>query len=323
MEEKQKFYAMKYKDDHIRMNSTSGGMFTALANYVFNLNGKVYGTAFDENFNAKVIGINTIQELELLRGVKYVKSDLGNTYENIYEDLKRKKIVLFVGTPCQCKGLKNFLSYKNISFKNLYICDLICHGTPDERVWKQYIEFINKKYKSEVDKYIFRYKGVGWRENNIFIRLKDGRKIINSFVIRSYANLFSKNLIITKGCFNCQFKNLKRVGDITIGDCWGIENINKNFDDNKGVSLVIVNSTKGHQLFSKIKNNINFIEVEKEKCLQKNLVEITELPKEYEQFWKDFNKKGYKYIAKKYSYYGIKNRIMIKLKEIIKFIIKK
>lgn len=304
-------YAVKHKNEKVVMNSRSGGVFTSISDYVLSINGKVYGAILNDKFEVEHIGTNTKEIRDKMRGSKYVQSNLKNVFNDIKKDLQNGVFVLFTGTPCQVAGLKNFLNKK---YDNLLTVDIVCHGVPSPLVFEKYVEWQQKCNHDKLKTIDFRNKKkFGWRPH--YETLFFDKKQIDSFV---YKNLFQKLYAIRPSCFKCPFKSINRVGNISIADYWGIENIDHNFNDNKGTSLVIINDIMGEEIFKKINKSINILETKIEDSIQPALQYNYEKPKEYEMFWDDLEKINFSKIAIKYADYTLKNRIKFKLKKIIK-----
>lgn len=308
-------YAVIQKDPEIRMQSSSGGAYTAISDPILEKDGLVYGVKFDENFNVVHSRAVNAEERNEFRGSKYVQSELNDTFTHIYDDLNSGKSVLFTGTGCQTAGLRNFLANKKANTEKLIINDFVCHGTPSPLLWSNYIKFIQKK--GQLNSYTFRYKVKGWHGYNIKAEYKNGDIKINSLKLKVFTNLFSSNLVLRPSCYNCKFANLNRPSDIMIGDYWGIEKVMPEIDDNKGVSLVLVNTDKGKAIFSEIRENLEVWQSNTEDCLQQNLLKPTGRPQMREQFWKDYNNNGFEYIAKKYAGYNIKGMTKKNIKTIL------
>ncbi|MDD2391373.1 MAG: Coenzyme F420 hydrogenase/dehydrogenase, beta subunit C-terminal domain [Bacilli bacterium] len=308
-------YAVKHNKESVRMKSSSGGVFTAISDYVLNNGGVVYGAAFDENFNVIHKKAETSEECNKFRGSKYVQSDLSNVYKQIKDLLKSDRQVLFSGTPCQTAGLKSFLTNSRTNTDNLIINDIVCHGTPSPKIWLDYIDFIEKGNK--LKSYSFRFKERGWHGYNIMAEYKNGKRKINTKELKIFTNLFSSDLLLRPSCHNCKFANIDRKSDITIGDFWGIEKTMPGIDDNKGISLALVNTVKGEQVFEKIKENIDFWENKIEDSLQPNLISPTKKPLKREVFWEYYYKNGFLFIAKKYGGYNFKSYMKSKIRYVL------
>jgi coenzyme F420-reducing hydrogenase beta subunit len=294
-------YAAKHKDDNVRMNSSSGGMFTAISDYILDIGGIIYGAAFDENFVVRHQKAEAVEERNKFRGSKYVQSNLVGVFEDIKTELKEQRTVLFTGTPCQNAGLR---SYLNRNYENLYLCDIVCHGTPSPLLWKEHISFLEKKGNSKVVQYYFRYKRGGWRGYNVYTLFNNSKSKFNTPDVLTYANIFRSDLALRPACHNCKFCNFSRPSDITIGDFWGIEKSMPDFEDNIGTSLVLVNSSKGLNLFHKISKNIYYRESNTKDCLQRNLYKPSQPSPLRDKFWQDYKGKGFEYVIKKYAGYG-------------------
>jgi coenzyme F420-reducing hydrogenase beta subunit len=291
-------YAAKHKDDNVRMNSSSGGMFTAISDYILDIDGVIYGAAFDENFVVRHQRAKTPEERNKFRGSKYIQSNLIGVFEDIKNEVKKGRTVLFTGTPCQNAGLRAFL---NKSYDNLYLCDIVCHGTPSPLLWKEYIGFLEKRSKSRVVNYFFRYKEVGWRGYNVYALFDNGKSKLNTPDVMTYAKIFGSDLALRPACHNCKFCNFSRPSDITIGDFWGIEKCMPDFDDNIGVSLVLINSSKGQILFQRISKSVYCQESNTYDCMQHNLHSPSLKAPQRELFWQDYKDRGFEYVLKRYA----------------------
>lgn len=298
-----KVYAVKHKDENVLYSSSSGGAFTAISDYILKNGGVIYGASFDEDMKVVHTRAEDAEQRNLMRGSKYVQSYCGDCFELVKRDLEEGKTVLFTGTPCLCAGLGNYL---NKEYPNLFLCDIVCHGVSSPKLFKDYTKTLFKN--ASVKQLSFRSKKNGWRGYNVYVN-RDNKENLNSPKSRTYIWLYSQSAILRPSCYNCKFTNFDRPSDITIGDFWGIEKCKPHMDDNKGVSLVLVNSEKGRDLFDSIKDTIYFEESNKTECLQHNLREPTPLPPNRTKFWEDYEKKGFNYVARKYTPYGLMYRI--------------
>lgn len=255
-------YAAKHKDEQIRLKSSSGGIFTAIAQYVIKKGGVVFGARFDKKWCVIHDYTETEQGLAAFRGAKYVQSQIGESYRNAEFFLKKGRLVLFSGTPCQIAGLKRFLRKE---YCNLLTIDFICHGVPSPMVWREYLnnkiihqsKTLSHSLESQEDIHIenisFRDKKSGWKKYSITITfsIPNGTGKRNPITISEPFNKniflrgFLANLYLRPSCYACPVKNLKSQSDITIGDFWGIQNVLPNIDDDKGISVIIINSTNG------------------------------------------------------------------------------
>ena len=290
----QEIYAAKNKNMDIRLGSSSGGLFHELTDIVLNRNGYVCGAIFDDSFNVIHEITNSHETRNKMQTAKYVQSRINDIYKKVEEMIKENKEVLFSGTPCQVDGLYKYLSTKNIITDKLITCDIVCHGCPSPKVFEEYLKDIEEKYKSKIKSINFRHKENDYTQN-IKIEFENGQTYINSTSGGDYYyRLFSYDYMLRESCYNCNYTNMNRVGDITIGDFWGIEKVDDSFSDNKGVSLVIINSNKGKELFNEVKDKFEVLFVEdKEKCLQHNLKNPTAIPNNYDSIWKAYYEKGF------------------------------
>lgn len=308
-------YASKTINENIRKKSSSGGIFTEVALFILNNNGVVFGASFDENHNVVHIKIDKKEDLYKLQGSKYVQSHIGNTYKIAKENLDFGKIVLFTGTPCQIAGLYSFLGKE---YENLFTQDIVCHGVPSPYVWKKYIEYRESIIKSKVQSVNFRNKKTGWRNYSIIINFKNTKKYTKIFSNDLYGRSFLNNFCLRPSCYSCNFKNKIRESDFTLADFWGIEKIYSKIDDNKGVSLVLINSLKAYKLFQSIKENIEMINVNYDDALKFNqsIIKSAVLNNKRDDFINCVREKGFKNASKKY----LKTPYYIKIKKSFKII---
>lgn len=248
-------YAIWAKDD-IRMNSSSGGFFTILAQYVFDKGGYVYGAVWKEDFICEIVEASCEKELAPMRYSKYVQSGTKDTYKNVEKRLKQNKLVLYIGCPCQIAGLNVFLNEKNICVaerKNLITVDLVCFCAPSNLYFKKYLE---EEYGiSNVAAVYFRDKSsMGWSPVSYKIELKDGSVVYPDSSDDPYQRAFHGVLARRKTCENCKYYTFPRQGDFTMGDFWGIERHDPTWNDKKGTSVVLVNNGKASKIFESLKS---------------------------------------------------------------------
>lgn len=306
-------YAVKHKDESVRSKSRSGGVFTALSDLVLENKGVVYGCVMNDSFEAVHTRALTKVERDLMRGSKYVQSDLGDTFRNVKNDLYRNYYVLFSGTSCQIAGLKKYLGKE---YDNLLCVDIVCHGVPSPKIWRKYLEWQSNEEKVlSVD---FRNKkDYGWRSHVETIVLEN--RIINANI---FTNMFYAHDILRPVCYKCPYKSIHHPGDITIADYWGIENAAPEFDDNKGVSLVLVNTEKGQRYFERAKPAVQWKETSIEDSMQPPLIAPFSKPDTRERFWKDFYNHDFSYIVKKYGgQVSAWRKLARKIKRVVKKVI--
>lgn len=271
-------YAAYNKNEEVRMKSSSGGIFTALAKFVLKNNGVIFGAAFNKEFMVEHICVENEEELSRLRSSKYIQSDVNKTFEKAKEFLELGKLVYFSGTPCQIEGLKAYLLKE---YDNLITQDVICHGVPSPKVWMAYLKYKNKRIQA----CNFRDKEkTSWGKYQVKFVYEDGIEYTNHDE-DIFMKLFLGDLILRESCYQCKFKKLNRISDFTLADFWGISNIDKSFNDGKGTSLVIVNSKKGQEIFDKISNEIEKKKVELNQAIQYNtsMIQSVSKPKNFEK----------------------------------------
>lgn len=261
-------YACINKDEEIRNQSTSGGIFTLLATAIINDGGVVFGACFDENFGVCHTYCENIEDLGKYRGSKYLQSDVGLSYKKAKDFLDQGKKVLFTGTPCQVEAMKSYLGKE---YDNLYLQDIICHGVPSPMVWNKYRAYREEKANSKVKEMSFRSKkNTTWSSYNINMDFDNDTSYTMNHNNDVYMKAFLKHLSLRESCTDCKFKKNNRISDITLADFWGIQNIKPEMDDGKGTSLVIVNSKKGQELLDMIQDSMICEEVEFEKAISGN-----------------------------------------------------
>lgn len=297
-----KAYAAYNKEDKIRSQSSSGGIFTEISKVIIKNYGVVFGAVFDEEFNVVHDEVTTESDLEKIRGSKYIQSDINETYKKAKKYLTEGKKVLFTGTPCQIEGLYAFL---NKEYENLYTQDLICHGVPSKKVWVKYLEFRKKLDKGILQKVNFRNKeNKGW--SNYQLSFTYGDKIINiNHNEDLYMKLFLKDVALRPSCYECKFKKKRRRADITLADFWGINNVIPGMNDEKGTSLVIVHSKKGEKLLSSISNNIKCELVDFEMAIghNKSMIKSANIENRREDLINDLDNLELEDIIEKYKFY--------------------
>lgn len=266
-------YAAINNDEAVRVQSSSGGIFTLIAEHVLERGGVVFGACFDSDWNVIHDYTETKEELARFRGSKYVQSNVGNSFTQVKTFLDSGREVLFSGTPCQVAGLKNYLRK---SYSNLLTVDLVCHGVPSPEVWRKYLqETICKAYGIKNNKaavnpgdYIsdisFRVKDKGWKKYNVKIIFRDGKMEMMPFFENPYMNVFLSDLSLRPSCYVCPAKLHNVQSDITLADFWGVNRINPDIDDDKGCGLILIHC----------KEKLDFLFGADCKLLQQQLVSV-------------------------------------------------
>lgn len=310
-------YLVRLKDTNELKKSQSGGAFYAIASKFIANGGSIFGASFDENWNVRHRKAATLSDLENLRMSKYVQSDLRQCYKEVRQLLKSGQRVLFSGTPCQISAIKSYIP-KPLHV-NLFCIDIICHAVPSPKIWSDYIAYLQKKNNSKIIRACFRDKRFGWHGARESFLFENGREEFR----RTSNQLYFSNLSVRESCSNCPFTNTSRIGDITVGDFWGLPK-DSPYEDNLGTSLMYVNSEKGIHMLNSIKG-VAIIEKEDfDMSLQPQLIQPITLNANRNQFLKDYISGGFEKIAKKYSDIGYRYKIQKSisfLKKLIKRII--
>lgn len=306
-----RYYIAEHKNAVIHHESQSGGISYALGEEILARKGVVYGCVYNDDCVAVHARISTIENLNETRGSKYVQSDLCNTYQNIYEDLK-DRIVLFTGTPCQVEGLYRFLEGKKSSTVNLYTADIICHGVPSPLILKEFLKYIEYKNGSKV-------KELNLRNKKYAPDIVTTITLENENIVKCgfYSELFYTNICLRESCGKCGFATVNRNSDITMGDITGLDSkYHSNIDMANPPSILLIRTSKGMKLINDC--NINKLEILPDEFDQPNLHKPSEISPQKEKFWRDYSKNGFEYIIKKYTSAGgkrvkLKRKIMQKI----------
>lgn len=283
-----RYYGAHSLDRKIRERSSSGGIFSLLAEYVLKRSGSVFAVGFGENMKVMHKEIRTYEEIDLVRRSKYVQSDPGTTFCGIKERLLSGSWVLFVGTLCQAEAL---LLYLGRPYSRLIIADLICYGAASPGVWQSYVRYLEERHHGKIQEYSFRDKRN--RDNGHTVSWKtDKEERVSLLNEDPYSRMYFKNLIIRPACFRCRYCRPQRNSDLTLGDFWGLERIRRDLDDGMGNSLVIVHTEKGENVWKEIKKRCVTFECPEDAALQPRLQTATEYTWKRAPFmW------GYKHLA--------------------------
>lgn len=243
-------YAARARDD-VRAISSSGGMFTLLARWVFGRQGIVCGAAMEEDYRVHHICVSDEAGLERLRRSKYVQSDTGLVYREIAQYLKQGRTVLFTGCPCQVAAARKYFGRSD----NIYYVDILCHGTPSQQMW---LDYIHENFDlDKVEGIDFRNKRNGWRSDQLYVRWKDGSANAIPWPESAYEEGFQRNISLRDGCEDCEFGGHQRQGDLTIGDFWRVEEYDPALNDKKGTSVVLVNNATGEMLLRAVEPQLS------------------------------------------------------------------
>lgn len=238
-------YAAFNKDEQVRMNSSSGGIFYLLAEKIIEEGGVVFGARFDNEWQVIIDFAETIDGIKLFMGSKYVQARTATSYIDAEAFLKQGRKVLYTGTPCQIAGLHHFLRK---DYFNLITCDCVCHGAPSPKIWMRYLKEISLITGGRIDNVNFRNKDNSWSKFNTSIQTnQNGFKVVLKQYHRdnAYMKAFYMNIILRPSCYFCMAKNGRSKSDITIADYWGIQHSHPEMFDNKGTSLIFINTDRG------------------------------------------------------------------------------
>lgn len=342
-------FAAINEDEVIRKESSSGGVFTALAENVISEGGVVFGARFDDKWQVQLDCTDNVDGLKHFRGSKYVQARVGDTYKRAESYLKQGKKVLFSGTPCQIAGLRMYLGRE---YDNLLCVDFVCHGVPSPKVWERYLRELvarkceknsvlfssNKLSISEENAFIkgisFRDKKLGWKKFSFVFRGKltkatavgEKNSVLFSAMHRDdvYMRAFLSDLILRPSCYDCRCKSGKSGADITIADFWGIQYVAPEMDDDKGTSLVLINSNKGDILYKGLKLRNSEQSYRDAVRYNPSIVRSVKVPKKRDLFWKQYKEcDDFGRVVNKVLRRTIRERVKGRIKSIIKKIIKK
>lgn len=309
-----KAYECKNNNEDVRLSSSSGGVFTLLCEEIIENDGVVFGASFDENFDVRHTYSETLEGCIQFRGSKYVQSKIGNSYKQAKEFLDSGRFVLFSGTPCQITGLEKFLLNK--VYDNLITVDIACHGVPSPLVYRTYINKLKEEHNANIKNISFRDKQTGWSKYSFNIEFNNGDNFNQLGYENIYMKGFLKDIYLRPSCYSCDFKKPITSADITLADYWGVENIHQELDDDKGISLILVNSKKGQRIFEKINNNMQIIQTDLEHATNCNpcIVRPVRYNKDRERFFQIINKNEIDVVIKKCLTPAIDQRIKNKIK---------
>lgn len=268
-------YAAVNRTEEVRAHSSSGGVFSALAEKILSQGGVVFGAGFDENFYVQHMAVDTMEQLPRLMGSKYVQSDMQNCYQQAKELLDTGRKVFFTGTPCQIGGLKTFLKKE---YPNLLTADLICHGVPSPLAWEKYIVYRERMAEGKLKEAFFRNKDIGWHTFQLVTEFSNGILRKEKIGEGAFGRDFLNNYNLRMSCYQCQFKTVDRCSDFTMADLWGAENLCPELDDNRGTSLLLVHSRQGARMLQQIAEQLEIRTVDLKSALLCNTSSI-ESPK--------------------------------------------
>ena len=309
--EQPEVYGVRHTNEVELGKSQSGAAFWAFAELLLQDGYVIYGVGYGKDFHVIHKRVETLEACQELRGSKYVQSDLRGIFKEIKKNLQLGEKILFTGTPCQVAGLKSYIPRR--LQKDLLTIDLVCHAVPSPRVWEEYVKWVGQTNGDDVVAVDFRNKKFGWHSYFETFLLKKKQKEVVRSTFRFF--FFGGHLSVRKSCSNCKFNNLKRPGDLTIGDFWGWERFYSEWNDNKGVSLLLVSTDKGKEFFEKINNKLLYsIRSNTRECLQPQLIDPIVISGNQKLFTEEFVNNGFAYVGKKYGDIGLYYRLKLFLR---------
>lgn len=312
-------YGCRHKDMSEVETSRSGAAFIAISDCILQNGGVIYGAGYSDHFRVVHKRATSKEERNEFKGSKYVQSDLNMVFRQVKRDLIDGVEVLFSGTPCQTAGLAAFIGNTKLK-ERLYLVDIICNGVPGPYLWRDYLAYLEEKQNTIICDVNFRDKQrFGWKAHReTFLFAGDSHR-------RNFAWTFYNHTIMFRpSCGNCHYCNTKRPSDITLGDFWGWEKTDPQINlDNKGVSLVLINTEKGQVLFGNAKKDLVYFSAHLADCLQTHLRKPCTIDKRQKEFERDYIKHGFEHAMKKFGILGWKYHYKVYLKRIKHFLLGK
>ena len=306
-------YAGRLKDKSALMSSSSGGAFTALSDAFLKSGDAVVAAVYNyENHTVEFQMILDEKQRERAKGSKYMQSKPGDIYQEAYHWLmdNPKKELLFVGMGCQSDGFRKFSEIKGIRDR-VYIVDIICHGSPSPKLWREYAESIQKK-DGRITYLTFKDKRNGWKSPTAYVKVNGSER-----PLKDYVKVFYNRCALRPSCYECPYATTERKTDMTIGDFWHIEETIPDFYDPNGNSLFLIHTGRGEELFEKIRDNMDYRLSNTAQCWQANLEAPTQKSEQRDVFWNDYQKKGIDFVIKKYGTVPKKTKLKNKLFKIL------
>ena len=315
-------YAARHKDRDTLLNSSSGGVFFALAEIIIKKRGVVCGVEYSSQMEVRHAFAESLEECKQFMGAKYVQSSMDGIFAQIKSYLKDRRYVLFVGTPCQVEGLNLYLKK---SYETLITVDLLCHAVPSPLIFKEYVSLVNRKGKSHLQSIDMRYKqNRGWGGPFSYrYSFDNGRSICDPQNISNWGRLFFSRLIDRPSCHTCKFTNFHRSGDFTIGDFWDTQKKRPDLYSKDGTSLLLINTEKGMSYLPELYLFMNLWKITHEEAKQSCLVRPVASSPLRNVFWIDYKiwvGGTFKNIYRKYFSDSYTTRIKQYIKRILKHI---
>jgi len=292
-------FASWNRDDVIRAESSSGGVFNALMVTTLQDNGVIFGAAFDGTMTLRHQSIQNITESDKLRGSKYLQSIIGDVYQEVKSLLEKDRHVLFSGTPCQVAGLYSYLGIDN---DNLLTCDLVCHGVPSPKVFASYMASMEHRHRAKTNKVVFRRKAFGWKHFSMALSFDNDTEYCRVLSEDPFMFGFLGNIYLRPSCHACNFSRLPRVADISLGDFWGVGDHHPEWDNDQGTSLVLVQTTKGQKALDACRDSLVVHEADLTLAIRSNHCICGSVPPAEVRaaFFNDLERLAFEKVMKKY-----------------------
>ncbi len=311
--------AALHKDDTIRRESTSGGLFSALANSIYDEDGYVGGAVYNNDFFVEHLLSNKREDLLRIRGSKHSQSNMTGHFQQIKELLINGEKVLICAAPCQIASLRLFLG---TDYEKLIIVDFICLGINSNKIFHKHLEYLEHKFRAKVISVQGKNKDLGWRSLAYKIKFANNKVYLRKGRNDDFTRGFiASHINCRPTCYQCKYKGFPRISDITLGDFWGIENFDKTMDDNLGTSVVLLNSQKGITFFDSIKDEIKTKEMPLSAVLPGNQALLHSIAKPIinrGEFYRDVDRLPFDVVVKKY--YSLEKKFLKNIKRGIAFI---
>jgi len=311
----QNAYLVQHKDEKIRLESTAGGAFTAIATVVIEKGGVVFGAAYNDDFQVKHIYVEKVDELKKFRNSKYVQSDLGVTFKQVKKFLEQGRYVCYSGTPCQIEGLSKFLGENS---DKLILVDVVCHGVPSPLIWNKYLEY-QKIRINKPDDIRFRDKFYGYKYSTMSL-IRDGKNVYHAGAqIDPMLRAFFNDICDRPSCYDCLFKKRYRVSDLTIWDCFSVYDFDKTMDDDKGTTRVLCHTKKGNVIINEIQSKVRCVEVDSDRLITgvKEMFESVKMNSMREEFMYDAKNLSGDALFEKYYSISIKVKVKTAIRKIL------
>lgn len=311
---KTKVYAGRLRDRETLLKSSSGGAFTTISDYFLDNDDMVVAATYNyHTYFAEFIFLHNKADRDAARGSKYMQSKPNSIFKKSEQWLENNpdKRLLFVGMGCQAEGFRKYVKLKGFRDR-VYIVDIVCHGSPSPKLWREYAQSIEQKHGGKISYLTFKDKRNGWNSPTAIVVINN-----KEVPIKDYVRVFYNRCALRPSCHVCPYATMDRKTDMTIGDFWHIEQTIPDFYDPNGTSLFLIHTIRGEELFEKIKGNLDYRLSNTKQCWQANLEAPTPVSEHRQEFWNDYKRKGIEYIMKKYGSVALISRVKNKLLKII------